>query len=140
MKRTETLLLGCRTPTNSATDSGPSGPRILCLFSFHSWLRKRGAKKDSGVHLLLPGPQGKLRGVSLSFLRPDYSHLPGAASGCGFPAGEQRTEDRRSWTRTSFLSSGAVEGRGSGGKGLELETLFLYRVTLSIFVCVCVNP
>lgn len=53
---------------------------------------------------------------------------------------EQRTEDRRSWTRTGFLSSGAVEGRGSGGKGLELETLFLYRVTLSIFVCVCVNP
>lgn len=72
---TEKMSLGWRAPTNLENRHRTEKPRVV-LSRCSDWSGKKG-KKDSGLHPLLPGPQGKVTGVSpaLSSARTTVMYL-----------------------------------------------------------------
>lgn len=57
------MPLGWRAPTNLENRHRTEKPGVI-LSPCSDWLGKEKGKKDSGLHLLLPGPQGNVTDVS----------------------------------------------------------------------------
>lgn len=70
------MSLGWRAPTNLENRHRTEKPRVV-PFPCSDWLGKEKGKKDSGLHLLLPGPQGNVTEVSpaLSSARTTVMYL-----------------------------------------------------------------
>lgn len=133
-KGTEIVSLGWRTPTNIdsrlRTERLPSS---LCPF-FCSWLTKKGAKADSGVCILLPGPHETREECSLPLPLPQLQTF----TWCSFwlwvlsPRTENRT---RAWPQRSFLPPGGARAVRAQG-GVWRPALSLGGLSVVLFACV----
>lgn len=107
---TEKMSLGWRAPTNLENRHRTEKPRVVPS-PCSDWLGKEKGKKDSGLHLLLPGPQGNVTKVSpaLSSARTTVMYLVLLLTVLW------RVDSRKFWTQRDFMASD-----GSGERpGLE---------------------
>lgn len=95
------MSLGWREPTNLENRHRTEKPRVI-LSRCSDWSGKEKGKKDSGLHLLLPGPQGKVTGVSpaLSSARTTVMYLVLLLTD-----GSGRMDSRKFGTQRDFMAS-----------------------------------
>lgn len=103
------------------------------------------AKKDSEVHLLSPGPQGNLRGLSSA---PSSAPTTVIYLVLLLAVGSQLENIKWTTEGLGHKRASSLLRVGVGGGGIRVKwdgpagdsDLSLCRVTVSISICVCVNP